>query len=159
MPKLYWLMKSEPEEYSISDLESEEETCFWDGVRNYQARNLMRSMKAGDGVFFYHSVAKPPGIAGIARVCREAYPDHTQFEPEDKHYDPKSDPENPRWSMVDIEFVTKFEQLIPLPALREMADLEGMALLQRGQRLSVQPVTAGEWKIICKKAGVEPGIV
>ena len=158
MAKRYWLMKSEPGDYSISDLERDK-SIYWDGVRNYQARNLMRSMKVGDGVLFYHSVAKPPGIVGVARVCKEAYTDHTQFDPEDKHFDPKSDPDNPRWSMVDIEFVAALEEILSLPDLREMAELEGMALLRRGQRLSVQPVTTAEWKIICKKVGIKAAIV
>lgn len=154
----YWLMKSEPDVYGIDDLERDGST-FWEGVRNYQARNLMRSMKVGDGVFFYHSVAQPPGIAGIARVCREAYPDPTQFEPEAKYYDPKSSPDDPRWDVVDVEFVRKLDHLIPLADLRANPDLEGMALLRKFQRLSVQPVSAEHWKVICKLAEVDPGIV
>lgn len=154
----YWLMKSEPATYSIDDLERDGST-MWDGVRNYKARNLMREMKVGDGVLFYHSNAKPPGIAGIARVARQAYPDPTQFQPESRYYDAKSRREKPRWSLVDIEFVAKLAELLPLPELREMPELEGMALLKKGQRLSVQPVTEREWKIVCKKAGVDPEMV
>jgi predicted RNA-binding protein with PUA-like domain len=153
MAKQRWLMKTEPGTYSIDDLERDGWTC-WEGVRNYQARNLMRSMKVGDPVFIYHSVAKPPGVAGVARVSRLAYPDHFQFDPENDYYDPKSDPENPRWSMVDVEFVCKFDELLPLPEMREMPELEGLALLRRGQRLSVQPVSAEHWKVICRRAGV-----
>lgn len=133
-------MKSEPEVYSIDDLASDGST-HWDGIRNYQARNTMRDdMQVGDMVLFYHSNAKPPGIAGIARVCKPAYPDHTQFDPDSKYFDAKSDPENPRWLMVDIEFVAKLPELIPLDRLRDDPALEGMPLLQKGQRLSVQPV-------------------
>jgi len=111
----YWLMKSEPNEYSIDDLAAEAKGYeHWDGVRNYQARNFMRQMKVGDQVFFYHSNTKVPGIVGIAEVVREAYPDHTQFDPENSHYDPKSKPENPRWDMVDIKFVRKLDRIIPL---------------------------------------------
>ena len=107
MAKQYWLMKSEPGDYSIDDLEADG-TTYWDGVRNYQARNLMRDeMAVGDRVLFYHSNAKPPAVVGVAEIARTAYPDHTQFDPDDKHFDPKSDPDNPRWSMVDVEFVSK----------------------------------------------------
>ena len=148
MAKQYWLMKSEPGDYSIDDLEKDGST-YWDGVRNYQARNLMRRMQVGDGVFFYHSVAKPPGIAGIARVCKPAYVDHTQFDPADKHFDPKASPEKPRWEMVDIEFVAKLDEILPLPELREVPQLEGMALLRKGQRLSVQPVEKAHWNAVC----------
>lgn len=148
--KRYWLMKTEPESYSIDDLERDTTTC-WDGVRNYQARNYMRDdMKPGDGVLFYHSNASPPGIAGIAEVVREAYPDHTQFDPKDSHFDPKSDPDNPRWVMVDLKFVRKFAERIPLPELKATPGLEEMIVTQRGSRLSVQPVQPDEWKIVTK---------
>ena len=148
----YWLMKSEPGEFSIDDLKAAPggET-FWDGVRNYQARNFMRDdMKVGDGVLYYHSNCPETGVVGIATVCREAYPDHTAFDPEDKHYDPKSDPDNPRWCMVDIRFERKFERVILLRELRRYADgpLRDMLLLRRGNRLSITPVTAGEWNFI-----------
>lgn len=148
--KRYWLMKTEPESYSIDDLERDGTTC-WDGVRNYQARNFMRDdMKPGDGVLFYHSNASPPGIAGIAEISKEAYPDHTQFDPDDKHFDPKSSPDDPRWLMVDMKFVRKFSEPIPLPELKEQPGLEDMMVTKRGSRLSVQPVTAAEWKIVTK---------
>ena len=148
----YWLMKSEPGEFSIDDLKAAPggET-FWDGVRNYQARNFMRDdMKVGDGVLYYHSNCPETGVVGLATVCREAYPDHTAFDPEDKHYDPKSDPDNPRWCMVDIRFERKFERVILLRELRKYSDgpLRDMLLLRRGNRLSITPVTAGEWDFI-----------
>ena len=153
-PRQYWLMKSEPGAYSIDDLERDG-TTYWDGVRNYQARNLMRDrMRIGDGVLYYHSNATPMAVVGLARVCSASYPDPTQFDPNDPHYDPKSDPENPRWYLVDIEFERKFDEPVTLAELRQRPDLEGMALLRRGQRLSVQPVTAGEWRIVCQMAGV-----
>ncbi len=152
----YWLMKSEPGDYSIDDLERDG-TTYWDGVRNYQARNFMRDrMRIGDGVLFYHSNARPPAVVGLARVYSESYPDPTQFDPGDSHYDPRSDPENPRWHLVDIEFQCRFDEAVTLPELRQRPDLEGMALLRRGQRLSVQPVTAREWRIVCGMAGVNP---
>ena len=148
----HWLMKSEPNDFSIDDLRAVpgRETC-WDGVRNYQARNFMRDqMKCGDLVFFYHSNCPQPGIAGIATVCREAYPDHTAFDPKDKHYDPKSDPNNPRWYMVDISYQRKLKRLISLSELREHGDgqLKHLALLRRGNRLSVTPVSEREWDFI-----------
>jgi predicted RNA-binding protein with PUA-like domain len=126
-------------------------------VRNYQARNHLRAMKVGDLAFFHHSSATPPGIAGIARVSREAYPDPSQFDPKSDYYDPKSKQEDPRWSLVEIEFVRKLDRLLAMDELRAMSELEDMALLQRGQRLSVQPVTRGEWRAICRRAGVDPG--
>ena len=149
----YWLMKSEPEVYGLDDLERDGRT-HWDGVRNFKARNLMKSMRLGDGVFFYHSNAKPPGIAGVARVCRLAYPDFTQFDPESHYHDPRATEEKPWWYMVDIEFVARFAEELSLPFLRQQEDLAGMALLKRGQRLSVQPVTPGEWRRILDLAGV-----
>ncbi len=150
----YWLMKSEPEVYGLDDLEREGRT-HWDGVRNFKARNLMKSMAVGDGVFFYHSNAKPPGIAGVARVCRTAYPDFTQFDRESPYHDPRATAEKPWWYMVDIEFVVRFAEELSLPFLREQADLDGLALLKRGQRLSVQPVTPGEWRRILELAGLD----
>jgi predicted RNA-binding protein with PUA-like domain len=150
----YWLMKSEPETYGIDHLARDRRTR-WEGVRNYRARNFMRDdMKLGDGVLFYHSSAEPPGIAGIARVCSEPYPDPTQFDPKSQYHDSASKPEEPRWHLVDIEFVKKFDELLPLPFLREQSALAGMALLQRGQRLSVQPVKPAEWRHVLKLAGV-----
>ncbi len=149
MAKQYWLMKSEPDVYSIEDLERDGKT-HWDGVRNYQARNFMRDrMRVGDGVLFYHSNAKPPGVAGLARVCKEGYPDHTAFDSKDPHFDPKSNPADPRWFMVDVEFVEKFPELLPLGDLREVDGLEEMVLFKRS-RLSVQPVTKEEFGIIRK---------
>jgi predicted RNA-binding protein with PUA-like domain len=151
--KSYWLMKSEPDVYSIDDLKKEKR-CHWDGVRNFRARNLMMSMKIGDGVFFYHSNAKPIAIVGIARVCREAYPDHTQYDKRSKYYERRATEEKPYWYMVDVEFVRKLDEPQTLESLREVKALEGMALLKKGQRLSVQPVTPHEWKTICALAGV-----
>jgi predicted RNA-binding protein with PUA-like domain len=149
MPRRYWLMKSEPDVYSIDDLETEG-SAEWDGVRNYQARNFMRDdMRVGDRVLFYHSNAKPPGVAGIAEVCREAYPDFTSWDPKSKYHDPKSTPESPRWFMVDVRFVEKFDQVIPLDTLRETPGLEDMVVIKRG-RLSVQPVTADQFKIVAR---------
>ncbi len=149
----YWLLKSEPNSYSIDDLMQEpKKRTSWDGVRNYQARNFMREMKNGDLCFFYHSSCPKPGIVGIAKVVRQAYPDHTAFDPEDHHYDPKSDPDDPRWFMVDVRFVRKFARIIGLPELREYADgaLSDMVLLRRGNRLSVTPVTKKQWDFINK---------
>ncbi len=141
MPRRYWLMKSEPHVYSIDDLERDGR-AEWEGVRNYQARNFMRDdMKVGDGVLFYHSNAKPPGVAGVARVCREAYADHTAFDPDSDYHDPKSRRDEPRWLMVDVEFVEKFSSLVALDTLRATPGIEDMMVLRRGIRLSVQPVT------------------
>ncbi|MCB0286087.1 MAG: EVE domain-containing protein [Calditrichia bacterium] len=147
----YWLMKTEPEAYSWDDLKNKpNSTDFWDGVRNYQARNFMRDMKVGDKVFFYHSQINPPAIVGIATVVREAYPDPTQFDPESKYFDPKSKTDDPRWSVVDIRSEAEFAEPVTLPELRDIPDLEEMVLLRKGSRLSVQPVTEKEWKIITK---------
>ena len=146
----YWLMKSEPDVYSIDDLARDRKSA-WEGVRNYQARNHLRAMKVGDLAFFHHSSADPPGIAGIARVSREAYPDPSQFDAKSDYYDAKSKRDDPRWSLVEIEFVRKLDRLLPMDELRGIPELRDMALLQRGQRLSVQPVTAAEWKAICKR--------
>lgn len=145
----YWLMKSEPESFSIDDLERVG-TEPWDGVRNYQARNLMRDeMKIGDRVLFYHSNAKPPGVAGVAEVASKPYPDPTQFDPAAKYFDPKSDPDNPTWSLVDVAFVEKLPRFVGLPELREQKQLAGMVLLERS-RLSVQPVTKRQFDHIVK---------
>jgi predicted RNA-binding protein with PUA-like domain len=146
----YWLMKSEPSVYSIDDLKKEG-TTMWDGVRNYQARNfMMKDMKVGDKVLFYHSNADPPGIAGIAQVSKESYPDPTQFDPSSKYFDQKSSKENPRWFLVDIAFVSKFDTLIPLETLKSDPELHDMMVVQKGQRLSVQPVTKEEFDYITK---------
>ena len=146
----YWLMKSEPDCFSIDDLRQEiNQTTPWDGVRNYQARNLMRDeMSIGDLIFFYHSSCSPPGIVGIAEVASEAYPDHTAFDPEADHYDPKSSPDNPRWIMVDVKYKQKFAEIIPLQTLKLCPELEGMQLLKKGNRLSVMPVDKHHWQFI-----------
>ena len=146
----YWLMKTEPNEFGIDDFANcADQTEPWDGVRNYQARNMMRDeMKRGDRVFIYHSNCDEPGVVGIARIVREGYPDPTAFDPEDKHYDPKSDPDNPRWYHVDVKFVRKLRRTITLVELKAQPPLEGMALVRRGNRLSVMPVSEGEWEHI-----------
>ena len=148
----YWLMKSEPNCFSIDDLASEKnKTTHWDGVRNYQARNFMRDdMKKGDKVLFYHSNAKPPGVAGVAKIVKESYPDFTSFDPKDKHFDPKSRQETPRWFMVDIKLEKKLKRLVSLTELRTVKSLDGMVLLQKGSRLSVQPVTKKQFETVCK---------
>ena len=149
MPKQYWLMKSEPEAFSIKDLKRERrQTTSWEGVRNYQARNFMREMKVGDRVLFYHSNATPPAVVGIAEVVREAYPDPTAFDPKDDHYDRKSTPEHPIWDMVDIRLVRIFSEPLPLDVLRHEPRLKQMVLLRKGSRLSVQPVRESEWNTI-----------
>ncbi len=147
----YWLMKSEPDEASIDDaLAAKGGTVAWTGVRNYQARNFMRDeMRVGDGVLFYHSSCAEPGIAGLAEVASTAYPDPTQFDRQSPYYDPKSDPENPRWLLVDVK-ATKKTRLIGLPELREHPELEDMIILRRGNRLSITPVTPAEWHFIVK---------
>jgi predicted RNA-binding protein with PUA-like domain len=144
----YWLLKSEPDCYSIDDLRRDGQT-FWSGVRNYQARNFMRDdMKPGDGVLFYHSSAEPPGVAGIAEIVSTGYADHTALDPDDDHYDPKHTPENPIWMMVDVKFVRKFSEPLPLAELKETSGLENMVVTKRGSRLSVQPVTEQDWEIV-----------
>ena len=152
MAKRYWLMKSEPDVYSIDDLERDGSTC-WEGVRNYKARNNMRDMSLGDDVLYYHSNATPPGVVGIARVCREAYPDHYAFEKGHKYFDAKSDPAKPRWWMVDVEFVAKAEASVPLPDIKADASLADMELVRYG-RLSVQSVKKAEFDRVKKLAGL-----
>jgi predicted RNA-binding protein with PUA-like domain len=145
----YWLMKSEPSAFSIDDLmKASQQTTCWDGVRNYQARNFMRSMALGDRVLFYHSNADPPAAVGIAEIVKTAYPDPTQFDKKDSHYDPESDPSNPRWDMVDMKYIRKFSQPVSLDQLRKESKLKEMMLLRKGSRLSVQPVTSAEWEHI-----------
>jgi predicted RNA-binding protein with PUA-like domain len=146
----YWLMKSEPREFGIDDLEARPgQTEPWDGVRNYQARNMIRDqMRVGDQAFFYHSNCEVPGIVGIMGVVSESYPDPTAFDPGDKHYDPKSDPENPRWYLVDVRYIRRLARTISLGELKEHPELEGLPLLRRGNRLSVMPVTKGQWQFI-----------
>ena len=143
----YWLFKSEPDAFSIDDLKAMKgKKDHWDGIRNYQARNLMRDdMKKGDLGFFYHSSCKVPGIVGIVEVVREAYPDHTALDPESKYYDPKASEENPRWVMVDVKFKRKFGKVLSLDYLRTVDELSDMVLLRKGSRLSIQPVTETEW--------------
>ncbi|HYE34871.1 EVE domain-containing protein [Methylocaldum sp.] len=146
----YWLMKSEPSEFSIDDLEMRpDQTEHWDGVRNYQARNMLRDqMKVGDLTFFYHSNCETPGIAGIAKISREAYPDFTAFDVGNKHYDPGSKPDDPRWFMVDVQFVRKLKRTITLSELKERPELDGLALIRRGNRLSIMPVAEAQWAFI-----------
>ena len=155
MAKRYWLMKSEEEVYSIRDLEKEGVTP-WEGVRNYEARNLMRDqMKVGDEVLFYHSNAKPAGVAGLARVAREGYPDPFAFDKKSRYFDSKSDPDNPRWFMVELEFVEAFGGVVSLEEIKATADLGGMVLVNRA-RLSVQPVAKEEFQLI-RKMGRKKG--
>jgi predicted RNA-binding protein with PUA-like domain len=148
--KRYWLMKCEPEAYTIEDLERDGVTT-WEGVRNFQARNSMRDdMKVGDGVLFYASNAEPSGVTGAAEVARESYPDPYAFEKGHHYYDPKSDPTNPTWYMVDIRFVEKFPEIVSLAELKEAKGLADMVVVQKGSRLSVQPVTKKEFEIVLK---------
>ncbi len=148
--KKYWLMKSEPNAYSIDDLERDGYT-YWDGVRNYQARNFMRDeMKIGDRVIFYHSNTEPPAAVGIAEVIKESYPDFSAFDPKDKHFDPKSKEEKPTWYMVDIKFVKKFKKIVPLQEMKQNPKLQDMKLVQRGNRLSVMPITKEEFDEIVR---------
>lgn len=143
-------MKSEPGEFSIDDLEKRpKKTEPWDGVRNYQARNMMRDqMKIGDLAFFYHSSCETPGIAGIMKIVSEPFPDTTAFSSQDKHYDPKSDPSNPRWYCVNVQFVRRLRRLITLRELRGHQQLENLPLVRRGNRLSVMPVSRSEWEYV-----------
>ncbi|WP_367346883.1 EVE domain-containing protein [Stenotrophomonas bentonitica] len=148
--KRYWLMKSEPDAFSIDDLKRVGQEP-WNGVRNYQARNFMRdSMKVGDGILFYHSNTKVPGIVGLATVATEAYPDDTQFDPKSDYYDPKATRETPRWLLVDVAFERKLRDTISLDEIKLHADAlgEGFALTARGNRLSIIPVTAAQWKLL-----------
>jgi predicted RNA-binding protein with PUA-like domain len=150
MPKRAWLMKSEPCVYSIEDL-ARDRTTSWDSVRNYQARNFMRDeMRVGDDVLFYHSNAEPAGVAGLARVCSAGHPDETAFDPKSKYYDPDSTRDQPTWYRVDVEFVEAFVQVLPLAVLKANPALRDMKVVQRGMRLSVQPVTAAEWKEVLR---------
>jgi predicted RNA-binding protein with PUA-like domain len=148
----YWLMKSEPDVFGIDHLRKmPKKTEHWDGVRNYQARNMMRDqMKKGDLVFFYHSNCKEPGIVGIMQVVKEGYPDHTAFDPEAKYFDPKSDPDNPRWFMVDVKHKRKLKRNISLRELKQYAEdkLADMPLLRKGNRLSIMPLSKKQWEFI-----------
>ena len=151
MFKQYWLMKSEPDSFSFQDLKSRpNQREPWDGVRNYQARNFMRDgMSVGDGVLFYHSNTKPPGIVGLAEVVSEAYPDPTAFDVQSKYYDEKSDPNNPRWFLVDVAYVNDFKHQVSLEQMKAMPELADMKVLQKGNRLSITPVSENEYRVIC----------
>lgn len=150
MKNKYWLVKSEPSAYSIDDLVKDKKT-HWDGVRNYQARNFMRDeMKIGDQVLFYHSNAEPTAVVGLCKVVKEGYPDFTAFDPEDKHFDPKSKQDNPTWIMVDIKLVKKFKRPVTLAEIKENPKLQNMRLVQRGNRLSVMPIEKKELELIVK---------
>lgn len=150
----YWLMKTEPTTYSIDDLAKEKnQTTSWEGVRNYQARNMLRDeIKKGDRVLFYHSACKEPAVVGTAVVARSGYPDPFAFDPKSKYYDEKSDPDNPTWYLVDIQLDKKFAHPVTLTQLRQQTELKGMVLLQKGSRLSVQPVKKAEFNAILKLA-------
>jgi len=151
----YWLVKSEPSSFSFDDLaNAPEQTTSWEGVRNYAARNFLRAMTLGDRVFYYHSNAEPNAIVGIAEVVREAYPDASQFDRKSAMHDPKSKRESPTWSTVDLKAVRALPRAVTLTELRDVAGLEKMELLRKGSRLSVMPVTANEWRIVCAIAGV-----
>jgi predicted RNA-binding protein with PUA-like domain len=146
----YWLMKSEPETFSIDDLKKQKST-LWEGVRNYQARNfMMNDMKKGDLVLFYHSSAEPPGVAGVARVKANAEPDPTQFDKKSEYYDPKSKKDAPTWKCVKVEFVKKFPNFVSLADLKNEKKLASMQVLKKGQRLSIQPVTESEYETVLK---------
>lgn len=145
----YWLMKSEPDVFSIEHLKmAPNSTAPWDGVRNYQARNYIKEMRVGDLILFYHSSCKEVGVAGIAKIAREAYPDHTSWDPKSKYYDEKSTQHNPRWFMVDVKWEKSFKHIISLSQLKQCKQLEQMKLLQKGSRLSVMPVTQEEFEFI-----------
>jgi len=146
----YWLLKSEPNCFSFDDLKhAANQTTHWDGIRNYQARNFMRDgMKVGDKAFFYHSNCTPPGIIGTVTITKEAYPDHTAFDPNSEHPDPKSTPENPRWLMVDVQYDKAFKRYVSLDELKRQPELTSMKLLQKGNRLSILPISAEEWTFI-----------
>ena len=154
MARRYWLMKSEPSAFSFNDLlDSPRNTDHWDGVRNYQARNSMQEMTKGDRVLFYHSSTAPPHVVGIAEIAREAYPDHTAFDEKSKYYDSKSSPDSPRWFMVDVRAIKKLPTIVPLADLKANPKLAKMLVVQKGQRLSVQPVTAAEYTEVLRMAG------
>ena len=152
MVKKYWLIKSEPSVFSIEDLKkSKNQTTFWDGVRNYQARNFLRDdMKKGERVLFYYSNTDPNAVVGICEVVKEGYADHTQFDPENKHFFPSADPQNPIWFMVDVKFVKKFKRPVTLQEIKENSKLQNMKLIKRGNRLSVMPVEKAEFDEIVK---------
>lgn len=150
MAKKYWLMKSEPESFSIDDLKNmPKQTSSWDGVRNYQARNMMRDeMQLKDLAFFYHSNCKEPGIIGIVEIVKTAHPDHTALDHDSKYYDPKASQDNPRWFMVDVKFKKKFQEILSLTDIKNNKNLRNMPLVKTGNRLSIMPVTEQEWQSI-----------
>ncbi len=146
----YWLMKSEPEVYSIDDLKRDG-TEHWEGIRNYQVRNMIRDeIKKGDQAFFYHSNCKEPGIVGVMTVCRDAYPDFTAWDVSSRYFDPKSNSENPRWFMVDVQYKRKLKRVISLQELKQHPQLTEMQILRRGNRLSITPLTKKQWDIVLK---------
>ena len=154
-----WLMKSEPDVYAYADLVQDGRT-HWDGVRNYQARNMMRdAMAIGDLVLYYHSNTNPPHVAGVARVCKEGYPDHTALDPTSHYHDPKSTPEDPRWVMVDIEPVVELPQPVALSDIKNDPSFEGMPLIQRGQRLSIQTVDENHFRRILELGGLDADVL
>lgn len=145
----YWLLKSEPQTYSIDDLvQAPQQIGHWEGVRNYQARNFLRDMRLNDLAFFYHSSCKTPGIVGIVKIVRAGYPDITALDPASQYFDPKSSVQNPRWYQVDVQLVKKLQRIITLGELRQHPPLENMLLLRQGNRLSVMPVSLNEWNVI-----------
>lgn len=149
----YWIMKSEPDAYGIDDLKRDK-VEHWDGIRNYQVRNMMRDqMQKGDLAFFYHSNCNPPGIAGSMEIVKTAYPDFTAFDPDSKYFDAKSNPDNPRWLMVDVKFKKKFKNYVSLETLKQTKALEDMLILRKGNRLSITEISAKHWKAILKLAG------
>ena len=152
MAKKYWLFKSEPSEFSFEDLKkNKNQTTFWDGVRNYQARNFLRDeIKKGDGVLFYQSSTEPLAVVGYCEVVKEGYPDHTQFDSKNDHFDSKAKKDSPTWFMVDIKLVKEFKKPVTLESIKSSPKLKNMKLIQRGQRLSIQPVTNSEWDEILK---------
>ena len=155
----YWLMKSEPDVFGIEHLKAMEAE-HWDGVRNYQARNMMRDeMQVGDPVFFYHSNCAEPGIVGVMEVVREGYPDHTAFDPQAKYYDPKSNPDQPRWFMVDVRYVRHLQRVVTLRELKALDDprMEDFPLTRKGNRLSIMPLTAAQWRLVLELEAADGG--
>jgi len=153
----HWLIKSEPDVFSIHDLaKAKKRTTHWEGVRNYQARNFLRAMKQGDLALYYHSNAEPSAVAGIVEVVREAYPDASAWDPRSDYHDPKASPDNPIWSMVDVKLIEVFSREIPLDELRGVKALAGMELLRRGSRLSVHPVTPAQFRTVQSLASKRP---
>lgn len=143
----YWLMKSEPDVFGVDDLKKVEREP-WDGIRNYQARNYIREMRPGDLAFFYHSNQTPPGIAGIMKIVSEPYPDSTAFDPNAHYYDPKSDPKNPRWYLVDVAYIRHLNRFLSLDLLRQQPELKSLPLVQKGSRLSIMPIDTDQWNFI-----------